>query len=64
MEFFLNSDIQMENQQGKTYIGQVQTDCFCQVNIFQFHSLLFDPIDHYTTNVVAIENVAYNVNIV
>jgi hypothetical protein len=23
----------MENQQGKTYIGQVQADCFCQVNI-------------------------------
>ena len=22
-----------ENQQGKTYIGQVQADCFCQVNI-------------------------------
>ena len=23
----------IENQQGKTYIGQVQADCFCQVNI-------------------------------
>ena len=23
----------MKNQQGKTYISQVQTDCFCQVNI-------------------------------
>jgi hypothetical protein len=23
----------LENQQGKTYIGQVQADCFCQVNI-------------------------------
>jgi hypothetical protein len=22
-----------ENRQGKTYIGQVQADCFCQVNI-------------------------------
>ena len=22
-----------ENQQGKTYIGQIQADCFCQVNI-------------------------------
>ena len=33
MEVLCNSDIQMENQQGKTYIGQVQADCFCQVNI-------------------------------
>ena len=28
-----NWDIEMKNQQGKIYIGQVQTDCFCQVNI-------------------------------
>jgi hypothetical protein len=33
MEVLHNSDTQMENQQGKTYIGQVQTDCFCQINI-------------------------------
>ena len=23
----------VENQQGKTYMSQVQADCFCQVNI-------------------------------
>jgi hypothetical protein len=23
----------IDNQQGKTYMGQVQADCFCQVNI-------------------------------
>jgi hypothetical protein len=32
-EVLYHSDIQRENQQGKTYIGQVQADCFCQVNI-------------------------------
>jgi hypothetical protein len=28
-----SSDISTEHQQGKTYTGQVQTDCFCQENI-------------------------------
>ena len=32
-ENLYNSDNKNENQQGKTYVGQVQTDCFCQVNI-------------------------------
>ena len=29
MEFFDDP----ENEQGKTYIGQVQADCFCEVNV-------------------------------
>jgi hypothetical protein len=33
MHCLYDLDIQMENQQGKTYIGQVQANCFCQVNI-------------------------------
>jgi hypothetical protein len=28
----------LENQQGKTYIGQVQADCFCQVNILDWQT--------------------------
>jgi hypothetical protein len=33
MEDMYHSNIEVKNQKGKTYIGQVQADCFCQVNI-------------------------------
>jgi hypothetical protein len=33
MEDMYHSDIEKKNPKGKTYIGQVQADCFYQVNI-------------------------------
>ena len=37
-EVLYHSNIKLENQQGKTYIGQVQADCFCQVNILNWQT--------------------------
>jgi hypothetical protein len=46
-EDLCNSDIEMKNQQGKNYLGQVQTDCFCQIyNVYQDSSLIKKLVEH------------------